>query len=176
MRTIKPQSSRFTVPSWVKWATSVLAVLLILGGAFVSWMYFEINQDRTAGQEEASQLALDRTDLAGVDRISVYRGAKAVHIVEGKTSQGDSGLVFVDVENKQILDEVFKGNIISKTELREKWAQDCEGCSFKYIQYAYEENQPVYEITYIDEQNRYVLDYFKLSGENFDQRFAFRQN
>ncbi|MGI8315331.1 DUF5590 domain-containing protein [Halobacillus mangrovi] len=176
MRTIKPQSSQFTVPRWVKWTSLTFAVLVIIFLLFFSWMYFEINKDRTAGQEDASKIALEETKLSEVDQVTVYRGEQTVHIVEGKSNQGDHGLIYIDLKEKKVIEQLFNEKVISKEALKQKWSQSCGGCEFKYIQYAFEENQPVYEMSYIDEKNRYVLDYFKLSGESFDQRFAFRQN
>lgn len=152
------------------------AVLVIIFLLFFSWMYFEINKDRTAGQEDASKIALEETKLSEVDQVTVYRGEQTVHIVEGKSNQGDHGLIYIDLKEKKVIEQLFNEKVISKEALKQKWSQSCGGCEFKYIQYAFEENQPVYEMSYIDEKNRYVLDYFKLSGESFDQRFAFRQN
>ncbi|MCA1009437.1 DUF5590 domain-containing protein [Halobacillus halophilus] len=176
MRTMKPQSSRFTVPSWLKWTFIIAGVLLLLSGALVVWMYVSINKDLHAGEDAARKMALNRTEIATVEEVSIYHGKSRVHIVKGKNQDGKDGLVFIDLSKNEILNEQMNLEMITESKLRQSWRADCQNCTFKNIQLGYEEENPVYEITYVDTQNRYVFDYFNLNGERFDQRFAFKQN
>ncbi|MCA0983051.1 DUF5590 domain-containing protein [Halobacillus yeomjeoni] len=172
---IKPQSSRFIVPRWLKWSILITGTILFLCSAFFIYMYADINQDRTKGNDEAAKFALQETALKKVDQVSNYHGDKTVHIVRGVTDQQKNGIVYIDLEKKEILKESFREDNLSLDEMKQEWMNACENCEFKNIQFAYEESHPVFEITYIDEKNRYVLDYYQLNGEKFDQRFAFKQ-
>ncbi|MGP4075295.1 cell wall elongation regulator TseB-like domain-containing protein [Halobacillus sp. K22] len=173
---MKPQCSPFTVPSWLKWSFIIIGALFILSGALAVWMYLSINQDLHAGEEAAQELALNRTELAKVENVSSYHGKKKVHIVKGKTQEGTEGLIFIDLSERKILNKQMDLDIVAEQQLKQSWRADCQNCVFKNIQLGYEEEQPVYELTYVDSQNRYVFDYFNLNGERFELRFAFKQN
>lgn len=172
----KQQSSPYTVPSWLKWCLLILSVFIILGLAFGIWMYLSVNQDRTAGHAEAIDLAEQQTGLTNFESVTTYYGESEIHIVQGANNSGSEKIVFIDLEENTILDEISTESILPSNQMRSQWKDNCLECEFKDIQYGYEENEPVYQLTYIDSQNRYVLDYFTLEGEAFDQRFAFRQN
>ncbi|WP_145956040.1 cell wall elongation regulator TseB-like domain-containing protein [Halobacillus halophilus] len=176
MRTMKPQSSPFTVPSWLKWSFIIIGALFFLSGALAVWMYVSINKDLHTGEEAAREMALNQTEIATVEKVSIYHGKSKVHIVKGKTQGGKEGLVFIDLSKNEILNEQMNQEIIAEQQLKQSWRADCQNCIYKNIQLGYEEEQPVYEITYVDSQNRYVFDYFNLNGERFNQRFAFKQN
>ncbi|WP_226579257.1 DUF5590 domain-containing protein [Halobacillus litoralis] len=173
---LKPQSSPYTVPRWAKWAISSFVVLLVLCMILSVWVYLDVNQDRTAGHEEAAKLAEAESGITTVDEVSTYHGESEVFVVQGSTTEGESSLVFINDKKTKVLDVVDISNVLPEKELKTQWSNSCSSCTFKGVNIGYEEDEPVYEITYIDSQDRYVLDYFTLTGEAFDQRFAFRQN
>lgn len=176
MKMTRQQSSRFTAPSWLKWSFLVGGILFIIALTLAVWVYAEANQDHTAGNERATQLALENTNMTSINEVNVYYGDQTVHIVEGSLSNGKPALVYVQLAEKKIVTIINSDEFLSLKEFKTQWKQECGECSFKNVKYALEESQPVFEITYVDEHNRYVFDYFKVNGEPFDQRFAFKQN
>ncbi len=176
MTMLKPQSSPYTVPSWVKWGGGIIAGLVLLSLIFFIWMYTQINQDRTAGHEQAAAFAVQKTNLTTVDQVETYNGETEVFVVKGEGSDGESSLVFINEAVDTVLTDVNQAEVLSEEQLISRWSSNCPDCRFKDVSYGYEEEQPVFELVYTDEQGRYVLDYFTLSGDSFDQRFAFRQN
>ena len=172
----KPQSSPFTVPNWVKWASIIVSILFILGLSLAIWIYIDVNQDHTRAHAQASTLVLEQTEVETVDEVSVYHGKETVHIIRGSMEDGHSVLVYVQVNDQEVLDVIKGEDYLSISEMKDVWKEGCAGCAFKNIHYGYEEDEPVFEITYIDQQDRYVFDYYRLNGESFDQRFAFKQN
>ncbi|UOQ42739.1 DUF5590 domain-containing protein [Halobacillus salinarum] len=174
-RTMIQQSSRFTVPNWLKWFIGTLVVLILLFGCFFIWMYVQIEQDRTSQFDQAKKIAVEKTDLTKVEEISRYNGASTVHIVRGQTNSSTKLTVFLDVKDKKIVKILPEDSIISLSQMKQKWASSCNACQLKDIQLGYEESKPVYEITYIDNKDRYVLDYYLPDGNKFQQRFAFKR-
>lgn len=172
---LKLQSSPYTAPSWLKWGTLILGIIILLTLSLAIWIYVDANSDRTAGHEDAAALAEQETELTRVEHISTYYGDREVHIVQGVNEADENGLVFIDLAEKTVLEEIFPTNALPIEEVKKQWENTCDSCTFRDIQYGYEENEPVYELTYIDGQNRYVMDYFTLRGDSFDQRFAFKK-
>lgn len=174
--TMKQQSSPFIVPDWLKWPIIVLMVVFVLVITLAVWLYVDVQHDRTSQDQVASSLAVENTKLDSVQNVTLYNGEQTVHIVKGTDESGGVGLAFVQADQKEILEYSKDADILSLSEMKKQWRNSCDGCSFKKVQYAYEEGEPVFEITYIDQQQRYVFDYFTLTGDSFDQRFAFKQN
>ncbi|WP_160913516.1 cell wall elongation regulator TseB-like domain-containing protein [Halobacillus litoralis] len=176
MTMLRPQSSPFTVPSWLKWTLAITGTLFIIAIILFLWLYIDVNHDRKQGHPLAEEIARDKGSLARIDHVSTYHGEKEFHIVQGINKSKEASIIFMDIKEKKILEEVSKEETLPLEEMRSRWENTCSNCTFKDIQYGFEEEEPVFQLTYIDEQNRYVLDYFTLQGEAFDQRFAFRQN
>ncbi|MGP4060055.1 cell wall elongation regulator TseB-like domain-containing protein [Halobacillus sp. H74] len=172
---LKPQSSPYTAPRWLKWALLITGILLILGLSLAVWMYIDINGDRKKGHEQAASFAKSETEISQIEKVSTYHGEREIHVVQGLKENEDSLIVFMDLKDEKILDTVSDKETLSIEEMKGQWADSCSACTFKDVQYGYEENEPVYQLTYTDGQNRYVLDYFTLTGDSFDQRFAFRK-
>ncbi|MBX0356249.1 DUF5590 domain-containing protein [Halobacillus sp. Nhm2S1] len=173
---LRPQSSPFTAPSWLKWSLAIAGTLFLLAFILFLWVYIDVNQDRKEGHPEAEAIAKEQGDLTTIDHVSTYHGKREFHIVQGMNESKEASILFIDIKENKILDEVSGKVALSLEEMRSRWEKMCSSCTFKDIQYGFEENEPVFQLTYIDDQNRYVLDYFTLQGEAFDQRFAFRQN
>ncbi|WP_241657119.1 DUF5590 domain-containing protein [Halobacillus salinus] len=174
--TMKQQSSRFTVPDWLKWPIIVLLILFFITAVMGVWLYSDAQNDKNSQDQEARTLAIQNTALSTVQNVTVYHGEETVHIVEGTEENGSEGLAFVQADQQSVLEYVKAKDVLSMDGMKSQWRSSCESCNFKKVQYAFEEGEPVFELTYIDEQNRYVFDYFTLTGESFDQRFAFKQN
>ncbi len=174
--TMIQQSSQSTVPNWLKWLLLIVMVIGLISCAFIIWMYVHIENDKTSQFDQASKIAIQQTDLASVENVELYNGAQTVHIVHGSTSQSQGLTVLVNVKNKNILASVTDKERISKAQLKKEWMNSCSSCTFKDIRMGYEEEQAVYELTFIDDKNRYVFDYYLPNGEKFQQRFAFKQS
>ncbi|MBA2173905.1 DUF5590 domain-containing protein [Halobacillus locisalis] len=172
----KLQSSPFTVPDWVKWTAIITSILFVLGLSLSIWIYIDVYHDRTSSHAQATTLVLEKTELETIDDVSVYHGKETVHIMEGAVGNGRSALVYVQVDDQKVLNVIQDEDYLSISEMKDIWKEECDGCAFRDIQYGYEEGEPVFEITYIDQQDRYVFNYYGLDGQSFDQRFAFKQN
>lgn len=171
----KQQSSRYTAPRWLKWVLLIIGLLILLSGCLLTWMYVQIESNRTEGFSEAKSLVLSETNIENVSEVTSYNGEQPIHIVRGKTGSEEKLAAFINLDNNKVLTTLNTSTMISSDQLREELQDNCSGCSFINIQLAYEENSPAWELTYIDENKRYVLEYVRVTNGEPIQRFAFRQ-
>ncbi|WP_390216442.1 DUF5590 domain-containing protein [Halobacillus campisalis] len=167
-------SSRFTVPKWVRWVLVTLGVLLIIFIGVLTWMYLHIEDSRTSQFAEASNFAESEGLLTDVKEVARYNGEFPVYIAFGENSDGVETYVFINLAEKEEMTSIPKEDMISESTAVANGAQ-CTGCEFIDVQLAYEENRPVWEVTYTDESSRYVFEYLDVENGEEVQRFAFRQ-
>ncbi|WP_145997048.1 DUF5590 domain-containing protein [Halobacillus sp. Marseille-P3879] len=167
-------SSQFTVPKWGKWLLLILGIVIIILTGFLTWMYLHIENSKTSQYSKAEQFALNEELLEEVNQITRYNGEVPIHILKGVSSDNEEVFIFIDLKNQQELASVSAEDMIGKSTAKSNVNQ-CTSCEFIDLQLAYEENRPVWEVTYKDESNRYVFEYLDaINGEEV-QRFAFRQ-
>ncbi|MFG6148721.1 cell wall elongation regulator TseB-like domain-containing protein [Halobacillus sp. B23F22_1] len=168
------RSSQFTVPKWLKWVLLIFGSLLIIGIGLLTWMYFHIENTRTSQYDEVSEFVLGEGLLESVDKVTRYNGETPIHIVNGMDDQNEERYLFIDFVNQEEVSTISAADMIDENSARRNVNQ-CNGCEFVDVQLAFEENRPVWEVTYKDESNRYVFEYLDVRNGEEVQRFAFRQ-
>ncbi|UOR12488.1 cell wall elongation regulator TseB-like domain-containing protein [Halobacillus amylolyticus] len=138
-------------------------------------MYVQIEDKQTEGFTEAKNLAVSETKMTEVTDVLSYNGEIPIHIVRGLNGNDEELVTFINLEKKEVLTTIKASSMIPSSGLKTGLQTDCSACSFIDVQLAYEENSPAWELTYIDENQRYVLEYVKVTNGDPIQRFAFRQ-
>ncbi|UOQ93552.1 DUF5590 domain-containing protein [Halobacillus shinanisalinarum] len=172
---MKQQSSRFTVPSWLRWVLLIIGIVIIISGSTLTWMYVQIEDKQTEGFTTAKNLAVSETKMTKVTDVLSYNGENPIHIVRGQNANDEELVTFLNLGKKEVLTTIKASSMIPTGDLKAGLQADCSACSFIDVQLAYEENSPAWELTYIDENQRYVLEYVRVTNGDPIQRFAFRQ-
>ncbi|MFC7060424.1 hypothetical protein ACFQIC_00885 [Halobacillus seohaensis] len=162
-------SSRFTVPSWVRWILLIIGVLFIIMFSFLTWMYLHIEDSRTNHYDDVRNFVESENILNNIEEVVRYNGESPIYIVNGEGSY-----LFVDLEANEVLATIASKDMIGINSAQ-KSVTECNECELIDTRLAYEENRPVWEVTYTDESNRYVFEYIDLENGREVQRFAFRQ-
>ncbi|WP_143030708.1 DUF5590 domain-containing protein [Thalassobacillus cyri] len=170
------QSSRSTVPDWVKWTVLGCIVIGLILTIAAYWFYTDIMEDKQEGYGASKQIAVEETALIDIDSIQRYNGNEALHIVSGATESGEHGYAFISKKNKQLVTYVKKEELADAASLEKAWQENCDKCEWIDIKLGLEDDRTVWEMTYIDEQGRYVIAHYDAeSGERY-QQFAFRRS
>ncbi|WP_173916326.1 DUF5590 domain-containing protein [Halobacillus sp. Marseille-Q1614] len=168
-------SSQFTAPSWVKWALLITGILFVIIFTLCTWMYLHINDSKTQNYDKAKTFAKEEAGFNQVDNVTRYNGQTVIHIVNGTTKDGEDMYAFINVEEMEVLSTLSSEQMISGEALRSEIEAGCSSCEWVDTQLAFEENRPVWELTYKDDSNRYVFEYIDVENGEQVQRFAFRQ-
>src|SRR5699024_11513876 len=92
-------------------------------------------------------------------------------IVYGQTSEGDKQVVFVPFtdDEKEML-TVDQADMINKEAIEAQWSEQCDQCHLIKTIPGILDDDFVWELTYIDEYDRYIFEFFSLSnGKPFDK-------
>lgn len=176
MRTAYYQQSRKS--PWFKWVLVGILLIILACLTYLIVMYNSIQQDKQTGFNETKEMVLQQTDIAEINNIKRYHGEHAYHIVFGQTDNNEKQIVFVPLtkeneeENFTVIDQA---DIISQEAIEEKLQNECNTCKIISIIPAMEDEELLWELTYVDDSNRYVLEYLSLYDATQYEQFRFKQ-
>lgn len=161
---------------WIKW---IILVFLLTIAAFLTYatiLYNGIQKDKHAGFSETEKIVLRETDLVEINDIKRYHGEFAYHIVFGQTEDNEHKIVFIPLTNKeQDLITVDQNEIISQQTLKNQLKKECDTCKIISIIPGIEENELLWELTYVDASDRYVLEYVSIYDATQYEQFRFKR-
>lgn len=160
---------------WGKWIFITLCILIVTCLVYGILLYNTIQKNKTAGFDDTIQWVIEETDITEVISIERYHGEKAYHIVYG-TAQGNKDMIaFVPLYEKGKITTIEQSNIFSREMVEEQWYKQCNACKLSKITPGIENEQPVWELTYLDESNRHVFEYLSIYDGSQYEKISFTQ-
>lgn len=189
------QQQNVTWFTWKKLLSLLIIIFILIIAIYGFYIYKQIKTSKTSGFETSTQTILEETDLAEVDEMYAFQHDVLYHIAYGKSDNNDQLIVYVpktipkkdkEKENEEKQEENKKDNdneeemkdiitvdgsdMLSKEEIEAKWDEDCEQCSLKSSAPAMIDDTPLWEFTYLDANDRFVMEYRQLEdGDIFEQ-------
>lgn len=170
------QFSPSTERSRLKYLFWGLGVSLLLLFFLFIYIYIQIIQDKTSTFDHSKQAAIEETPLEVTNSVTRYHGEYRYDIVAGEGVDETKGYAFVPINNKD--EDIFYQmltNTTTEQEMLSSWKSSCNGCELISIQPAIDKGNPLWELTYVDDKNRYVLDYFLMKNGDFYEQLRFKQ-
>jgi uncharacterized protein YpmB len=161
---------------WLKWSSILLLVIILACIIYAVYLYNDLYKSKTAGFDETTEQILNQTSIAEVEKIEKYNGSSPYHVVFGLNDANQEQLIFYPLEGKEKeLTTINKSEIISEEEVLSLWQTKCNECELVRINPALENNEPLWEITYHDSQNRYVMEYLSFYDGAPVESYHFRK-
>lgn len=153
------------------WTSIILLVLFISAAAFSIYLYQDIVGSKTEGYAETESQILDATSLVSIDNIEQFNGSEAYHVVFGENEANERKIIFYPLEgNEKNLTVIDQSEIVSEETILNQWEEICSECEFIKAVPAIIDENVLWELTYIDESDRYILDYVSIyNGERYEQ-------
>lgn len=162
--------------SYLKLSISIILLLFMLLFIFFIYLYQSIEKDKSIGYDETETYIYDKTDIVTIEKITSFQSEELFNIVTGFDANKEKLIVFLPLEEKAALTVIPYNETTSEEKLIEDWRLTCKKCELLMANYAMIEDEALWELTYIDESNRYVFDYFSLyDGEQFEQLRLYRK-
>ncbi|KGX88025.1 cell wall elongation regulator TseB-like domain-containing protein [Pontibacillus litoralis] len=159
--------------AYIVWGIAIIAIIVVV---YFLYMYIQIMQDKTATFTESKEIAINQTQLTRADDVLRYHGSSRYDIVTGIAENEEKAFVFIPIKDKKTK-PIFVSSldVISEEQMLNAWKQDCTSCRLETIQPAYEKQGPLWEITYTDEDNRYVIKTYQMKDGNLYDTLYFNQ-
>ncbi|WP_047985288.1 cell wall elongation regulator TseB-like domain-containing protein [Ornithinibacillus californiensis] len=163
------------LPSWTKWTLLSVFLLIVAIIIYLLFLYHDVQQSKTAGFDNAEERVIRDTEVNQIVKTMRFHGNSLYYIVYGITASDEEVIVFVPQDSEVDVRVVYQSEIIPEDALIQKWAKDCVGCEFIEITPAYIDDTALWEITYLDEVGRYVLDYVSIVDGTKYEEFRFNK-
>ncbi|MBP1969583.1 uncharacterized protein YpmB [Virgibacillus natechei] len=153
------------------WIFLILLILLVSCFIYVIFLYLDIQESKTAGFEETERQIIQATSITEIEKIEQFNGAEAYHVIFGKNEDNEEKIIFYPLEgNEKTLTTVEKNEIVLAETIKSGWSEQCTGCEFINIVPAMVDDEPLWELAYNDDSNRYILDYLSMyDGSRYEQ-------
>ncbi|MEQ6390362.1 DUF5590 domain-containing protein [Bacillaceae bacterium S4-13-58] len=167
----KQQFSRSIRRKRLKWIVISVLLFLFLGMGFFSYFYFYVQDQKEDDYAFAKQQALEGTPIKEIESTERFHGKFYYVTVYGVDEDNNALFAFVPMEdNDEDIHYVYKNEGVSQEEVLDYWNRECRDCSLNDIKLGFTSQIPVWELTYEDEHERYVFDYFRFdNGERYEQ-------
>lgn len=167
---------RRELPSWTKWLILGISLVIVAVLIFLIILYNIIQSNKTEGFTAVEEYVLNETEIVKIEETMRYHGDSNYHVVNGFTNSNAEQIVFVPVDNKEDITIVNAEDIIPKEKIEATWKKDCSGCELLDIVPAISKDNVLWEITYIDDSERYVINYVSMyDGTQFEE-FRFKKS
>ncbi|WP_077326636.1 cell wall elongation regulator TseB-like domain-containing protein [Virgibacillus siamensis] len=159
------------LPAWLKWTIGILCIILLSCFIYSVYLYYDIQKTKTASYPEVQQTVKHETNISSIDKIEQYHGEKAYYIVYGQTKKMQKKIAFYPSSDKggniKVID---RKKIIPETSIQKAWKSQCGTCELVEITPALIGEKAAWEVTFIDESDRYVFDYLSIfDGSRIEQ-------
>lgn len=174
---MKKLFSRFTELEFIVGCLIVILVSSLFAVGYSMYLYRVVMDDKESGMATAETSAIENSSLSEVKAIERYHGSDLYFSIEGITDKGEEAIVFVSGSNKEPAEVTtfLLKDLLSKDEMISSWRQQCNACSLIDYNWAIENKTPLLEVTYISENNRYVMEYFALEDGTTYQRLPLKR-
>ncbi|WP_102345806.1 cell wall elongation regulator TseB-like domain-containing protein [Bacillus sp. Marseille-P3661] len=167
-----------------KWVL-IVSVLLIVAIWQATTIYLNTTKYQENAEQKAIEFAKKNSNIDVITDVEYYHGSLAFHVVYGQTETNKDIIIWVP-ENKD-------GNILIKNAsegwTKEKVRQHVENqqtpkkiIDIRLGAEAMKDNRteeikitPIWEVTYIDQQNRYTYYFLKFIDGSFVKRYSLKQ-
>lgn len=175
---MKKLFSRFTA---LELLLGLLIVLVIVGVAILGYgiyLYQAAIGSKEAGITQAEEIAMENSPLKEIETTGRYHGSELYFIVEGSDEEGKELIVFVPDPESELnkVQSFLRDDLFSEDEVLSSWNGQCSGCSLIKYNWAIENETPLMEVTYISQNDRYVLEYYDLKNGGTYQRLPLKKS
>ena len=167
--------------NWIDWKKLVgllLVFLFISLIVYFSFFYRSVLHSKNEGIEKTESIVSEELNME-VNEIYHFQEKEGFHIAFATDEQNQDWIVFVPL-NEQIDKEDFilveANQVMSQEQIESRWMNDCNQCELVKSGPAMIDNIPLWELTYKDSSNRYVIEYVTLKdGSIFEQLRLYRK-
>lgn len=157
--------------TWISTGIIVFCVLVI---AIFAFLYHSIRSPLKEENEQAVEYVLKNTDVTEITDVDFYHGSESYQVVTGKNTTGDELIIwFKSPEDELVIRKKKEG--LSMEKAKQIAEQRLKMKELQNIRLGIENGLPVYEITYIDDENRQGFYYMTFNDGTFVKRYNLKR-
>ncbi|PYZ98387.1 hypothetical protein CR205_07275 [Alteribacter lacisalsi] len=175
------------------WILAGTAVLGLVTAVSLYLLYQSAASSQITGSDQAKAYALAEGYLTEVERADYYYGRRAYTVLSGEDQNGEAAYVWIEQQAEANEDEEddaensaedweprvvvrTQDEGISREEAEEIASRELEIQEWKQVRLGMIGDTPVYEMVYIDTDNRYSFYYLSFDDGSYIRHYQLRQD
>lgn len=151
----------------------IFFVLFVLFIIFLIVYYRIIRSPYIDEERVALEVMYANTNIVKVNDTFFYHGTDAYHVIEGIDEDGEEKIVWVDTTKGEVIVR-NKSDGLTKEAVKQFALEKLAAEKIISIRLGIEQQLPVYEITYLDEEGRYAYYYMTFKNGTFVKRYSLK--
>ena len=162
--------------TWLS-AKKIIGLLILCGvAAIIAYffvLYSSIENSKIDNKEKLVEFIKKETEIYTISKMYHFQDDKGYDIIYGKDKADKSEYIVFNQTgnfNKDKLMVYKSEEFVSKETIEKEWLSACKGCTLKKSSPAMINDNPLWEMAYINNQDRYIMEYTSLKdGSTFEK-------
>lgn len=153
-----------------KWILIIILVI-VAGISYGAYVYNNAMSNKRLGEDKATAIAKKEASLTQITATDYYHGKSSYTIIEGTNASGEQWIVWVPNDQGKVLSKQMKDGISSE-QAAGIVTKDKQPKQIMKVKLGAENETPLWEITYIDQENRYHYYYVNFTDGKFEGEYS----
>lgn len=148
----------------------LLAILAITTFILIVFVYFD--HSRIDNKDEVIEFVKKSSEIKQVTDVDYFADEETYDIIYGKDENDKKYFAINPTDNrdKEKLIILKQDDVLSKENIEQKWQSDCKECTLKKSGLAMLDDEVLWELTYLDKEENYIIEYFSLEdGSTYEE-------
>lgn len=148
-----------------------LAILVVIIFVLIVYVYFD--HSKVDDEDAVIGFIKDASDIENITRLDYFTDEETYDIVYG-TDANDQSYIAMNPsgnEDEEKLTVIKQDDVISKDRIEEDWQSNCDGCTLKKSGPAIIDEEALWELTYLDQEEKYIMEYISLEDGSTYEKF-----
>lgn len=159
---------------WFKWISIILLLVIISAIIYSMFLLKTIENDKQTGYVAAEKKIVNDTAIDTVNEVTHFYGESVYFIIFGTTNKNKNKIVFLE-KDKDNISVIDYDKVMSKKEVLSQWKDNCSKCELIKLNPAIIDSEPLWELAYLDKDNRYIIDYLTMKDAKRYEYYNFKQ-
>lgn len=159
--------------NWLRVLLFVLLFCIIAIIVYASILYRTIEKNRTIGFETAEQFVLKNSDISELSEATYFQAEEGYFTFVAIGAEEEALYVYLRDDETLKKDNLYifpASKFMPVKEMESSLLTDCSNCNLINSTLAMIDEVPLWELTYTDDENRYVIEYKYLeNGKTFEE-------
>lgn len=156
-----------------KWLYVGLLVVVVFMWQFI-YLYDLTSKPLKTAQEKAISIAKDHYDLTEILEVTYYNGEEPYQVIQAIDHNEQEVILWIPEKEGNEIVWRNREDGLTKQQVIEFAQSELDIKQLKHIRLGIKTDTPVWEITFIDTDNRYSLFYLHFSGETWIENYRLK--
>ncbi|MDH4421062.1 MULTISPECIES: DUF5590 domain-containing protein [Bacillus] len=162
-----------------KWIFAII-IVIVASGIYGAYVYNKTMEKKIPKESKSVEIAKEKAKLTKVKSVDYYNGKSSYTVVQGTDEKGEPIIVWVPDKKGNVLVKK-KSEGISEKEALQKLAEQATGKGDEpkpkpkqivKVKLGAENDIPLWEITYIDQEDRYTYYYLEFQNGEYAAHYS----